>query len=149
MTLAVWSVGFVPTLNRLDENPTEANEEIPIDSTLDEGQENCSALLFLVTIHVASPFIKLHIIHSPRNFNHRIQSYKQLQVFMKLKDKNRHPNFAQELVQETKLFKIKHRCSKLLALQFSWEPSCWHVYPNYTGTHPPSMVVRQKNNPVK
>lgn len=94
-------------LNRLDENPTEANDEIPIDSILDEGQEKCFMLLFLVTIHVASPFIKLHIIHSPRNFSYRIQSHKQLQVSMKLKDKNWHPDFSQDLVQDTKLLKIK------------------------------------------
>lgn len=73
--------GLYSILNRLDENPTEANEEIPIDYMLYEGRENCSVLLFLVTIHVTSPFIKLHIIHSPRNFNHRIQSQEQLQVF--------------------------------------------------------------------
>lgn len=48
--------GLHSILNRPDENPTETNEEIPIDSLLDEGQENCSVLLFLVTIHVAFTF---------------------------------------------------------------------------------------------
>lgn len=52
-------------------------------------------------------FYKLHIIHSPKNFNYRIQPQKQLQVSKKLKDKNWNPDFSQELVQDTNLPKIK------------------------------------------
>lgn len=54
INLAVWSGHQVQcSLSRFDESPTEANGEIPIDSVLAGCQENCSVLLFLVTIHVA------------------------------------------------------------------------------------------------
>lgn len=75
LALFVWSGCLVLySLTRFDESPTEANGEIPIDSVLDGGQENCSVLLFLVTIHVASPFINcilfIHPGTSTTEFSH-------------------------------------------------------------------------------
>lgn len=131
INLAVWRGHLVQySLNRLDESSTEANEEIPIDSVLDGGQEKCSVLLFLVTIHVASPFINCILFIHPGATTTEFGHTNNSRCPRNSKTRTDTLNFHRNLYKTLNCLKWnKTQMQQTFSSAVFMRASCWHVYP--------------------